>query len=88
MSNDGIVTVDSGGCVRLWETALASLDQSIEKWRGLIGKSDGKPLSVSCIYQKKHYPQDELVINTNNEKSIKIIIMIGVIFPQITARHK
>ena len=53
MSNDGIVTVDSGGCVRLWETALASLDQSIEKWRGLIGKSEGKPLSVNCIYQKK-----------------------------------
>lgn len=53
MSNDGIVTVDSGGCVRLWETALASLDQSIEKWRGLIGKSEGKPLSVKCIYQKK-----------------------------------
>ena len=52
MSNDGIVTVDSGGCVRLWETALASLDQSIEKWRGLIGKSEGKPLSVRCIYQK------------------------------------
>ncbi len=46
MSNDGVVTVDSGGCVRLWEMSLASIDQSIEKWRGLIGKGDGEPLKV------------------------------------------
>ena len=46
MSNDGLVTVDSGGCVRLWETALAALDESMSQWRGLIGQGDSRPLQV------------------------------------------
>ena len=45
MSNDGLVTVDQGGCVRLWETALVNLDQSLRKWRTLIGEGE-KPLQV------------------------------------------
>ncbi len=58
MSNDGLVTVDSGGCVRLWETALASLDESMAQWRGLIGQGDSRPLQVNpdfirkCLHRK------------------------------------
>lgn len=37
MSNDGVVTVDSGGCVRLWETAVFSLTQSLDRWHSMIG---------------------------------------------------
>ena len=40
-SNDGIVTVDRSGCVRVWETALGHLQRSIGKWRGLIGEDTG-----------------------------------------------
>jgi len=37
MSNDSVVTVDSGGCVRLWETAMYSLSKSLSQWRSMIG---------------------------------------------------
>ena len=37
MSNDGLVTVDSGGCVRLWETAVFNLTSSLSRWRTMIG---------------------------------------------------
>jgi len=37
MSNDSLVTVDSGGCVRLWETAVFNLTKSLSQWRTLIG---------------------------------------------------
>lgn len=46
MSNDGLVTVDTGGCVRLWETALAHLEKSIGKWRSLIGEGEEQKLQV------------------------------------------
>ena len=36
-SNDGLVTVDSGGCVRLWETAVFNLTKSLSQWRSMIG---------------------------------------------------
>ncbi len=47
MSNDGLVTVDIGGCVRLWETALVHLERSLGEWRNMIGYHDDKPLQVS-----------------------------------------
>ena len=37
MSNDGLVTVDNAGTVRLWETGTASLEKSIQEWRKMIG---------------------------------------------------
>lgn len=37
MSNDGLVTVDGGGCVRLWETAVFNLTKSLSRWRTMIG---------------------------------------------------
>lgn len=36
-SNQGVVTVDAGGCVRLWETAIFSLEKSLMEWRQMIG---------------------------------------------------
>jgi len=36
-SNQGLVTVDAGGCVRLWETSLFSLEKSLMEWRQMIG---------------------------------------------------
>ncbi len=48
MSNDGLVTVDSGGCVRLWETAAVNLEKSIMEWRRLIGgKGEYEKIQVS-----------------------------------------
>ena len=44
--NDGLVTVDAGGCVRLWETALVSLDRSLGEWKKMIGWQDTRPLQV------------------------------------------
>ncbi|KAK3095149.1 hypothetical protein FSP39_010820 [Pinctada imbricata] len=46
-SNDGLVTVDSGGCVRLWETALINLERSLTEWKNMMGFDDGKPLQVT-----------------------------------------
>ena len=48
MSHDGVVTVDGGGCVRLWETALMNLDKSLRGWRSLLGEASDKPLQVGC----------------------------------------
>lgn len=47
MSNDGLVTVDSGGCIRLWETAVFNLSKSLKQWHNLIGENDKRPLQVS-----------------------------------------
>ncbi|PSN51375.1 von Willebrand factor A domain-containing protein 8, partial [Blattella germanica] len=45
-SNQGVVTVDAGGCVRLWETALFSLEKSLTEWRQMIG-SERKYLQIT-----------------------------------------
>lgn len=42
----GLVTVDMGGGVRLWETGLDSLQQSLQDWRNMIGQEDGRPVQV------------------------------------------
>ncbi|KAJ8310233.1 hypothetical protein KUTeg_012098 [Tegillarca granosa] len=51
MSNDGLVTVDVGGSVRLWETSILSLERSLGEWKNMIGYEDGKPLQVT--YDRK-----------------------------------
>lgn len=43
----GIVTVDMGGRVRLWETGLERLQQSLVEWRNMIGQDSDRPLQVS-----------------------------------------
>ena len=45
MSNDGVVTVDNAGTVRLWETGTASLEKSILEWRKMIGV-EVRPVSM------------------------------------------
>ncbi|XP_021936474.1 von Willebrand factor A domain-containing protein 8 isoform X2 [Zootermopsis nevadensis] len=64
-SNQGLVTVDSGGCVRLWETSLFSLEKSMMEWRQMIG-SDRKYLQVTVdrpsgldVTKPKHGKVDE-----------------------------
>ena len=37
LSDDGVVTVDSGGCVRLWQTSVFNLTNSLSRWRSMIG---------------------------------------------------
>ncbi|XP_063429829.1 von Willebrand factor A domain-containing protein 8-like [Mytilus trossulus] len=46
-SNDGLVTVDTGGCIRMWETALVNIERSLVEWRRMIGHGDDKPLQVT-----------------------------------------
>ncbi|XP_078693816.1 von Willebrand factor A domain-containing protein 8-like isoform X5 [Branchiostoma floridae x Branchiostoma belcheri] len=46
-SHESLVTVDAGGCVRLWETGLANLERSLGEWRHMIGQQDGRPLQVT-----------------------------------------
>jgi len=43
---EGVVTVDVAGRVRLWETGVANLVRSLEKWKGLIGEDYQGPLQV------------------------------------------
>lgn len=47
MSNDGLVTVDSGGCIRLWEAAIYNLSQSMKQWQSLIGQNEERPIQVT-----------------------------------------
>jgi len=37
MSEEGLVTVDNSGTVRLWETGVANLERSLQEWRRMIG---------------------------------------------------
>ncbi|XP_006837671.1 PREDICTED: von Willebrand factor A domain-containing protein 8-like [Chrysochloris asiatica] len=45
--NGGVVTVDMGGCVRLWETGLEHLQRSLMEWKNLIGQEDDKPVQIT-----------------------------------------
>ncbi|XP_050388458.1 von Willebrand factor A domain-containing protein 8 [Patella vulgata] len=47
MSNDGLVTVDIGGSVRLWETSVSHLERSLNEWRNMIGHEDTRPLQLN-----------------------------------------
>ncbi|XP_075344945.1 von Willebrand factor A domain-containing protein 8 isoform X1 [Mycteria americana] len=43
----GLVSVDMGGGVRLWETGLDSLQRSLQDWRNMIGQDDGRPVQIT-----------------------------------------
>ncbi|KAG8452289.1 hypothetical protein GDO86_004191 [Hymenochirus boettgeri] len=45
--NKGVVTVDMGGKVRLWETGFDNLQRSLLEWRNMIGQDDGRPLQIT-----------------------------------------
>eukprot|EP00105_Crassostrea_gigas_P035222 XP_019919370.1 PREDICTED: von Willebrand factor A domain-containing protein 8 [Crassostrea gigas] len=47
MSEDGLVTVDVGGCIRTWETALVNLQRSLGEWKNMMGLDDGRPLQIT-----------------------------------------
>lgn len=46
LGSGGVVTVDMGGYVRLWETGLDTLQRSLMEWRNMIGTEDGRPIQV------------------------------------------
>ncbi|XP_051999049.1 von Willebrand factor A domain-containing protein 8 [Xyrauchen texanus] len=47
LGSGGVVTVDMGGYVRLWETGLDNLQRSLMDWRNMIGAEDGRPLQIT-----------------------------------------
>ncbi|XP_069745676.1 von Willebrand factor A domain-containing protein 8 isoform X2 [Narcine bancroftii] len=47
MGDGGVVTVDLGGHVRLWETGFDRLQRSLLEWRNMIGQQDGRPIQVT-----------------------------------------
>ncbi|XP_075055872.1 von Willebrand factor A domain-containing protein 8 isoform X1 [Mixophyes fleayi] len=47
LGNRGVVTVDMGGSVRLWETGLESIQRSLLEWRNMIGQDDGRPVQIT-----------------------------------------
>ncbi|RLU26772.1 hypothetical protein DMN91_000569 [Ooceraea biroi] len=46
MSNEGLVTIDAGGCVRLWETSITNIERSLGAWRKMLG-SGGEKLQIT-----------------------------------------
>ncbi|KAG7260161.1 hypothetical protein CRUP_020892, partial [Coryphaenoides rupestris] len=47
LGSGNVVTVDTGGCVRLWETGLDNLQRSLMEWRNMIGSEDGRPIQIT-----------------------------------------
>uniref|UniRef100_A0A7N8XB65 von Willebrand factor A domain-containing protein 8 n=1 Tax=Mastacembelus armatus TaxID=205130 RepID=A0A7N8XB65_9TELE len=47
LGSGGVVTVDMGGYVRLWETGLDNLQRSLMEWRNMIGAEDGRPVQIT-----------------------------------------
>ncbi|CAK6967706.1 von Willebrand factor A domain-containing protein 8 [Scomber scombrus] len=47
LTTGGVVTVDMGGYVRLWETGLDTLQRSLMEWRNMIGSEDGRPIQIT-----------------------------------------
>ncbi|XP_046413785.1 von Willebrand factor A domain-containing protein 8 [Neodiprion fabricii] len=45
-SNQDLVTIDAGGCIRLWETSLLNIEKSLGAWRKMVG-SDGEYLQIT-----------------------------------------
>ncbi|XP_041128021.1 von Willebrand factor A domain-containing protein 8-like isoform X1 [Polyodon spathula] len=47
MGGGGVVTIDMGGYVRLWETGLDTLQRSLLEWQSMIGQEDGRPVQIT-----------------------------------------
>ncbi|XP_041662632.1 von Willebrand factor A domain-containing protein 8 isoform X2 [Cheilinus undulatus] len=47
LGSGGVVTVDMGGYMRLWETGLDTLQRSLMEWRNMIGSEDGRPVQIT-----------------------------------------
>ncbi|KAK2575217.1 hypothetical protein KPH14_002679 [Odynerus spinipes] len=46
-SNQGLVTVDVSGCVRLWETSLTNIEKSLGSWKKMLGTDDGDKIQIT-----------------------------------------
>lgn len=57
LGSGGVVTVDMGGYVRLWETGLDALQRSLMEWRNMIGTEDGRPVQVRETHAACSSPQ-------------------------------
>lgn len=60
-----VVTVDMGGRVRLWETGLERLQQSLMEWRNMIGQDSDKHMQITIerdsnedVSEPKHGKED------------------------------
>ncbi|XP_077071835.1 von Willebrand factor A domain-containing protein 8 isoform X2 [Siphateles boraxobius] len=47
LGSSGVVTVDMGGHIRVWETGLDNLQRSLLEWRNMIGSEDGRPIQIT-----------------------------------------
>ncbi|XP_067265112.1 von Willebrand factor A domain-containing protein 8 isoform X1 [Chanodichthys erythropterus] len=47
LGSGGVVTVDMGGYVRVWETGIDNLQRSLLEWRNMIGSDDGRPIQIT-----------------------------------------
>ncbi|XP_015436768.1 PREDICTED: von Willebrand factor A domain-containing protein 8 [Dufourea novaeangliae] len=45
-SNHDLVTVDAGGCLRVWETSAGNIERSLEAWQRMVG-SDNERLQIT-----------------------------------------
>lgn len=45
-SNQGLVTIDGGGCIRLWETSYVSIEKSLGEWKKMVGP-EGERLQIT-----------------------------------------
>ena len=45
-SNEGLVTVDNAGTVRMWETGVANLSRSLDEWRRMVGTLQESQLTL------------------------------------------
>ncbi len=45
-SNEGLVTVDNVGTVRLWETGVDNLSKSLAEWRVMVGEDRDRDLML------------------------------------------
>ncbi|GFR87627.1 von Willebrand factor A domain-containing protein 8-like [Elysia marginata] len=64
-SNDGLVTVDAGGCVRQWETVPSRLEQSMKEWRDMLGYHDSRELQIN---EERESGRDHEDIDTKHGK--------------------
>lgn len=70
-SNEGLVTIDAGGCVRLWETSITNIEKSLGSWRKMIG-ADEEKVQIT----KERYSGQDVVgpkhgkVDQNNEPHV------------------
>ena len=61
--NQGVVTVDTGGHVRMWETGRPQLSKSLSDWYKMIGSAEDAKLQVELDLGKCGHQSMSLEIN-------------------------